>query len=666
MPGNNNYSGQIIGNYTVLERLGSGEFGSVYRAQNRFVVERVVAIKLINDRYVSSREECEHFLHEARVLQKLQHPYILPIFDIGEHQGVPYIVIEYAPSGSLRTYLQNLSGGQLPLNRALAVLSQVGQALHYAHLQRVVHRDMKPENILFSSKEVALLADFGIATEMPTSTIRNRDTITGTPPYMAPEQFEGMFSKLSDQYALGCIAYELVTGRKPFQANDIVSWAFKHTQEIPVPPRQINPEIPVEVERAILKAMAKERTQRFPDVGAFVEALAPDKTFATVATQSVLKTATGKTTLANIDLTIGRAPDNMHVISDPQVSGHHAVIRHQSQGHVLFDLNSTNKTYVNEREIPAQTPYVLRQGDTIRIGPTTFEYTYDVVTPGSGPITPIPDAELNRRANPPVLPLVETVAMPATPPPGAPPPLTPQPGQPFQSQPGQQYPSQPGQQYPSQPGQFYQSQPGQPYQSQPGQSYPSQPGQFYPSQPGQTYPPQSRQSRPGLVAVLAAISIVLIIALVGGGALLVSHLNSPTPTPLVVVPTPTPIPTAIPTPTPLPTSPPATLPALFGRYAGSITDNSGGSNVMTLTEVQEDQENGSIRGTVQIASPFDFSGTAEFGGTVGTNSGITFSFTLTNGVDITFVGAVSSDNTILRGQYTGNDGESGTWSVSTS
>lgn len=168
------------------------------------------------------------------------------------------------------------------------------------------------------------------------------------------------------------------------------------------------------------------------------------------------------------------------------------------------------------------------------------------------------------------------------------------------------------------------------------------------------------------MAVLAAISIVLIIALVGGGALLVSHLNSPTPTPLVVVPTPTPIPTAIPTPTPLPTSPPATLPALFGRYAGSITDNSGGSNVMTLTEVQEDQENGSIRGTVQIASPFDFSGTAEFGGTVGTNSGITFSFTLTNGVDITFVGAVSSDNTILRGQYTGNDGESGTWSVSTS
>jgi len=105
MPVNNNYSGQIIGNYLMMERLGSGEFGSVYRAQNRLITERIVAIKLINDKYVSSQEECNHFLNEARVLLKLQHPYILPVFDIGEHQGVPYIVLEFAPTGSLRNCL---------------------------------------------------------------------------------------------------------------------------------------------------------------------------------------------------------------------------------------------------------------------------------------------------------------------------------------------------------------------------------------------------------------------------------------------------------------------------------------------------------------------------------------------------------------------------------
>jgi serine/threonine protein kinase len=380
MPVNNNYSGQIIGNYLMMERLGSGEFGSVYRAQNRLITERIVAIKLINDKYVSSQEECNHFLNEARVLLKLQHPYILPVFDIGEHQGVPYIVLEFAPTGSLRNCLNQSSTQQLPISQSLTILAQIGQALHHAHLQHIIHRDLKPENILFNRKGDALLADFGIATEGVTST-NNSAVITGTPPYMAPEQFQGIVSKLSDQYALACIAYELVTGQRPFQANNFTEWAVKHSHEKPIPPRQINPALPMYVEEAILKAMAKERTQRFKDVSAFIAAVSPQGTYPPTPTKTVLKSPVGVTVLSNTDVTIGRSSDNTYVLNDAQVSGHHAVIRRHGQDYAITDLKSTNKTFVNGQVIPEHIAHVLKQGDNIRIGATTFEYTNDIAAP---------------------------------------------------------------------------------------------------------------------------------------------------------------------------------------------------------------------------------------------------------------------------------------------
>src|SRR6266480_3700231 len=268
-----NYLGQQIGNYLVVEKLGSGQFGTVYRAQNKLVAERIVAIKLINNKYVNSQEECERFLQEARLLLRLRHPHILPVIDIGEHQGIPYMITEFAPMASLRHYTARLFPNQLPLQQILTILSQVGQALHYAHQNAIVHRDLKPENILFNAKEEALLADFGIAIEMPVTTVKNDATVIGTPSYMAPEQFQGTVSKLSDQYALGCIAYELVTGQRPFQAPDFLAIAFKHAKEAPIPPRQLNPSLPIHLEQAILKAMAKERIQRHADVAAFIAAL---------------------------------------------------------------------------------------------------------------------------------------------------------------------------------------------------------------------------------------------------------------------------------------------------------------------------------------------------------------------------------------------------------
>jgi len=173
-------------------------------------------------------------------------------------------------------------------------LSQIGEALQYAHQQNIIHRDLKPENILFHANGDAMLADFGVATILSTGSIRHTST-TGTPAYMAPEQFRGQVSKETDQYAVGCIAYELFTGHQPFAAPDFISLGFKHATENPIPPRQLNPNIPVSVEQAILKAMAKERDQRYPDVKAFITALQPQS--ATISLQAPQKQPTQLSTM---------------------------------------------------------------------------------------------------------------------------------------------------------------------------------------------------------------------------------------------------------------------------------------------------------------------------------------------------------------------------------
>jgi len=272
----NSYVGREFGNYRVVSQLASGAFGSIYKGKHTIFTNRpVVAIKLLHT-HLSSQEERDRFFQEARLLELLKHPHILPIIDAGVHEGFPYLVVAYAPGGSLRDRLQHQSSPPLSVEEAIPVLSQIGQALHYAHQQHVIHRDIKPENILFNEKGDALLADFGIATVLTTASAK-QTTILGTPSYMAPEQFRGIISSESDQYALGCIAYELLTLRKPFTAPDLVALMFKHVTEHPVPPKQLNPQLPVHVEQAILKAMEKERINRHADVSSFIKAFSGTK-----------------------------------------------------------------------------------------------------------------------------------------------------------------------------------------------------------------------------------------------------------------------------------------------------------------------------------------------------------------------------------------------------
>lgn len=262
----------VIGNYRVLSELARGTFGRVYMAQHTVLTNRIAAVKLMLNTPLNSQDEREQFLQEARFLEVLHHPSILPIFDVGIHEGLPYIISEYATKGSLRQRLQEILPQLPPMEAALMVLSQIGQALHHAHKLNIVHRDLKPENILFNGKGEALLADFGLATALSSASIKSATT-AGTPRYMAPEQFQGTVSRESDQYALGCIAYELFTGQPPFTAPDAVVLMFKHVTEQPVDPCQRNPTLPPYIGQAILTALEKDRHKRHPDIRAFIAAL---------------------------------------------------------------------------------------------------------------------------------------------------------------------------------------------------------------------------------------------------------------------------------------------------------------------------------------------------------------------------------------------------------
>jgi serine/threonine protein kinase len=256
-----NYIGQEIGNYRLVEKVDCGSFGCVYRAEHLHLKKHTVAIKLLHAHLASPQKSAE-FLQEAQFLYDLKHPHILPVLDVGIYEkNIPYLVVEYCPNGSLKQYLQRQNGGPLPVEEAVSMLTKIGQALHHAHQHNIVHRDLKPANILFNAKEEIVLTDFGIAVLLEGTTFINP---YGTPAHMAPEQFHGIVSKKSDQFALGCIVYELVTGQRPF---------LHSRTDPPIPPSSLNPLVPRHIEHAIMKTLSERHIDRHTDVITFINAL---------------------------------------------------------------------------------------------------------------------------------------------------------------------------------------------------------------------------------------------------------------------------------------------------------------------------------------------------------------------------------------------------------
>jgi multiple sugar transport system substrate-binding protein len=265
-------SSQQIDRYRLLRLLGQGAFGDVYLAENIYR-NTEVAIKILNVRLTN--EEVPAFLNEARNF-RLKHPHIIPIVDFGidPASGTPFIVMEYAPHGTLRK--RHPKGTQVPLATIVRYVKQIADALQYAHEEHLVHRDVKPENMLIGRQQELLLSDFGVSVIVQTgrtSLQQSSYRVGGTPYYMAPEQFRGKPSPSSDQYALAIVVYEWLTGTPPFTEGDFIQLGYQHNFEAPPSLHEKVPGISSDVEHVIMTALAKDPQRRFASVQAFARAL---------------------------------------------------------------------------------------------------------------------------------------------------------------------------------------------------------------------------------------------------------------------------------------------------------------------------------------------------------------------------------------------------------
>lgn len=262
-------TGQQFGNYRLIKLLGSGGFASVYLGQHRRIASRQAAIKVLHLTQVDAKK----FQQEAETTASLRHPHIVRLLDFDIQQGTPFLVMDYAPNGSLRA--RHTANEQLPLAVVVLYVKQIVEALQYAHDQNIIHRDIKPDNVLIGPHGELLLGDFGIAVISKTgrATLQPSYGTAGTPYYMAPEMFRAKPEKASDQYALAVMVYQWLSGTLPFSEGDFIQLGYQHAYE-PVPPlRDKVPSISAAVEAVVMKALAKQPQDRFPSVHAFAEVL---------------------------------------------------------------------------------------------------------------------------------------------------------------------------------------------------------------------------------------------------------------------------------------------------------------------------------------------------------------------------------------------------------
>jgi ligand-binding sensor domain-containing protein/tRNA A-37 threonylcarbamoyl transferase component Bud32 len=267
-----NLVGQTFGAYKLVELIGRGGMATVYKAYQP-AVDRYVAVKVLPHALQQDPAFAQRFEQEARLIAHLEHPHILPVYDFGVSGDYSYIAMRYLPGGSLKELIA--LHGALPLPRVAQLFYQVADALDYAHSQGVIHRDVKPSNVLLDQRGDAFLSDFGIAKIVAGSAQVTGTAIIGTPAYMSPEQAMGAhLDGRSDVYALGVMLYELLVGRVPFDAETPMSIILKHLNEPAPLPSASRGDLPDAVEQVVLRAMAKSAGERFATAGAMSQALA--------------------------------------------------------------------------------------------------------------------------------------------------------------------------------------------------------------------------------------------------------------------------------------------------------------------------------------------------------------------------------------------------------
>ena len=257
-----NLVGRVIGNrYEIIEKIGEGGMATVYKAKCN-ILKRYVAVKVLRDEFTTDEEFIKRFNTEAQSAASLTHPNIVSIYDVGHEENIYYIVMELVQGKTLKDIINE--DGTLPWKWALNVSIQVASALEMAHRNSIVHRDIKPHNIIITEDGIAKVTDFGIAKAVSNSTITAFGTTIGSVHYFSPEHARGGYTDAkSDLYSLGVVMYEMLTGRVPFDADTPVSIALKHMQEKPIEPIKLNPTIPYAVNKIIMKAMEKDPNERY-------------------------------------------------------------------------------------------------------------------------------------------------------------------------------------------------------------------------------------------------------------------------------------------------------------------------------------------------------------------------------------------------------------------
>jgi serine/threonine protein kinase len=261
----------IAGRYELIELIGRGGMSSVWRSHDR-LLDRTVAIKVLHEQFTKDEEYVERFRREARSVAQLSHPNIVTVIDRGEEDGRQYIVFEFVEGENLKQVLER--SGPLPVRDALLLALQMARALGFAHDRGLIHRDVKPQNVLLNEEGQAKMTDFGIARSVDVDGVTITGTVLGTSEYIAPEQARGQrVDALTDVYSLGVVLYELLAGDVPFQGENFVAVALRHVNEPPPSVLNRRPDCPPRIATAIDRALAKRPEDRFQSMDELVEEL---------------------------------------------------------------------------------------------------------------------------------------------------------------------------------------------------------------------------------------------------------------------------------------------------------------------------------------------------------------------------------------------------------
>jgi eukaryotic-like serine/threonine-protein kinase len=418
----NNLVGQTLERYQILALLGEGGMGAVYKAHD-ITLQRDVAIKILHSQFARRADFRERFLLEARTAARLNHPGIVQVHDFGQENEILYIVMEFIPGDNLYQILQDLRKQEkwMRLDESVELIRQVCLALDYAHRQGILHRDIKPGNIMIKPDPAEFLSyrpvitDLGLAKLLEGQSITQEGTSLGTPPYMSPEQAMGQKTdQRSDVYSLGILLYELVVGQLPFPIRSLTEAMRYHTTELPPPPRSVRPDLPLILDKTILVALEKDPNRRPPNAGEFAKGLKvvlsslEETPTAPTALGEVVSLVTqyqaslihprgssvlddfeqpsdmtndriqvlvdGKTTqsvmIRSGGMTIGRDQECGLVLDDKKASRKHAKLDYDGMNYRITDLNSSNGTYLNNVKLLPGVSEVWSPEKPLRIGDT--------------------------------------------------------------------------------------------------------------------------------------------------------------------------------------------------------------------------------------------------------------------------------------------------------